>query len=572
MRGPPLRSCPRGAAAAAIGPTGGPPVSAGAPTSCPWAGTRTVGWEAYHCARVLVAQLCAMGWARQKGGGGKGSWDRSYWAGDSWTGAWVGGDADSGRRGGAEGDGWATSAWGSSAWAAAGAGAGASRGAAAQEDSRGSQKGARGKGGKGKEVTGGRGGQKPSDDPNFVRLSEGAVLRGSDRGVEYVVERYVASGTFSRVFRVREVAPAGGGAAAAGASSNAAEGQGMTRRWGPPGAAAAAGGASGGQVFAAKVMHKTDSYIQYTSDAGKEGQLLQKLEEAQKEAGKEVLTMRCLDSFATVDEAGQEYWCLILEWLDASLFDGVRANGNRGLHLSMVRILLRQLLEQLRVLQDLECTHTDIKHKNCCLLDTSHFMVTPEAGGRPSLILAKPLAKFIDYGNAVFEGEAKTHPIHTKQFRAPEVLLNVSGGWGPPSDTWTLGITAAFLVSGQLIFNSHEPPELVRGMVETLGPFPQEFLATAKDSRLRRIAETAAGARAGGAASALAARLGLQDAKPGSPESHCVELLQRMLAPAPRDRIGAAEALAHPFIVMEAPAVPRRPEGTELRQLAGASR
>ena len=40
------------------------------------------------------------------------------------------------------------------------------------------------------------------------------------------------------------------------------------------------------------------------------------------------------------------------EWLDASLFDAVRANRNRGLHLSMVRILLKQLLEQLKVLQE----------------------------------------------------------------------------------------------------------------------------------------------------------------------------------------------------------------------------
>ena len=39
------------------------------------------------------------------------------------------------------------------------------------------------------------------------------------------------------------------------------------------------------------------------------------------------------------------------EWLDASLFDAVKANRSRGLHLSMVRILLRQLLEQLKVLQ-----------------------------------------------------------------------------------------------------------------------------------------------------------------------------------------------------------------------------
>ncbi|CAK0796196.1 unnamed protein product, partial [Prorocentrum cordatum] len=165
-------------------------------------------------------------------------------------------------------------------------------------------------------------------------------LEGSETGLGYVVDAYVASGTFSRVFRVRGAPPA---------------------------------------------------------DAG-----------------------GCFDSFATRDDAGEEYWCLILEWMDASLYDVVRANGNRGLHLSVVRVVLSQLLEQLFVLQELECTHTDIKHKNCCLADTRHFMLPAGKDGGGSMILERPLAKLIDYGSAVFEGDEKTHPIHTKQFRAPE--------------------------------------------------------------------------------------------------------------------------------------------------------
>lgn len=421
-----------------------------------------------------------------------------------------------------------------------------------------SKGGGKAKGGKGKDGSGGgRGGQKPTDDPDFVRLSEGVVLESSEKGVSYTVEAYVASGTFSRVYRVRQ-------STAAPPETSSSSAQAPKRRWG-----ASAGSAAGspGQIYAAKVMRRHDSYIQYSSDACKEGELLQKLEKTQREEGREVLTMRCLDSFPVKDEAGTDYWCLILEWLDASLFDVVKANGNRGLHLSMVRVLLRQLLEQLRVLQEYECTHTDIKHRNCCLADTSYYNVRPEGGGRPMLILANPLAKFIDYGNAVFEGETKTHPIHTKQFRCPEVLLNVTGSWGPPSDTWTSGITAAYLVSGQLIFNSHEPPQLVTGMVEALGPFPEEFLATAKDTRLRRIAEKAAFDLGAKPPFALAARLGIKDARKDTPEQHCVDLLRRMLAPSPADRISAVEALSHPFITSEVPAVPAKPEGAEVQQL-----
>ena len=53
----------------------------------------------------------------------------------------------------------------------------------------------------------------------------------------------------------------------------------------------------------------------------------------------------------TLPRLFEVHWGSLQEWLDASLFDVVRANGNRGLHLSMVRILLRQLVEQLKVLQ-----------------------------------------------------------------------------------------------------------------------------------------------------------------------------------------------------------------------------
>lgn len=417
-------------------------------------------------------------------------------------------------------------------------------------------------GGKGRgKQNAGPGGQKPTDDPDFVRWTEGMRLEGSPTGVSYVVDAYVASGTFSRVFRV----------CAEPSSEPARTGK---RRWAPAGGGAAAGSSAGGggtasaegTVYAAKIMRKHDSYIQYTSNAEKEGELLQRLEKAQSSSGRELLTMRCVDSFATKDTAGVEYWCLILEWLDASLFDLVRANGNQGLHLSMVRAMLAQLLEQLRALQEHDCTHTDIKHKNCCLADTEHYMAPAGSGGRPSLILTRPAAKFIDYGNAVFEGEEKVHPIHTKQFRAPEVLLNAAGGWGPPSDTWTLGVTVAFLVSGQLIFNSHDPGELVNLMVEALGPFPERLLSSAKDGRLRRAAEAAA-QRCSSAQARLGERLGLGGAAPNSPEGRCVDLLQRMLAPDPAERISPAEALRHPFVAAEDPPVPPCPANAELRSL-----
>jgi len=400
--------------------------------------------------------------------------------------------------------------------------------------------------GKGRGGGGGGTGRKPTDDPEFVRWHKGMHWRGSRKGLDYVVDAYVASGTFSRVFRVHAVAANDmqGGLKRRGAESSQSVQDGVE--------------AIGARVFAAKVMRKNDTYIQYTSDAQKEGTLLQKVERAQAAAGKDVLTMCCYDSFATTDDAGREYWCLILEWLGASLFDVVRANRNRGLHLSMVRVMLAQLLEQLKVLREYDCTHTDIKHKNCCLAGTEHFFAPAGVGGSPTLILTRPLAKLIDYGNAVFEGEKKVYPIHTKQFRAPEVLLNLAEDWGPPSDMWTLGVTAAYLVTGRLLFNSHDPGMLVRAMVGAVGPFHPDMLESAKNSRMRRVAKDAA-AQGVNAESQLGVLLGLAAAAPGTPEADCADLLQRMLAPHPAERIGPEAALRHPFIVAAEPEVPEMP-------------
>jgi len=415
---------------------------------------------------------------------------------------------------------------------ARGDGVQAVRGMASERDStarKGKGRNPSGTGGKGK-TKGKTVGEKPTDDPEFVRWSVGMRFVGEKT---YVVDSFVASGTFSRVFLVHPET-------------------GKTRRWKEK--------SHDAQRYAAKVMRENDTYIQYTSNARKEGDILKRLEASQIAQGKEVLTMRCFDSLAVVDEVGEPYWCLVLEWLGASLFDLVRANG-RGLHLSMVRILMEQLLLQLQMLQELHCTHTDIKHKNCCLADTEHFMI-PTSSGRPTLILTNPSVKFIDYGNAVFEGEAKTHPIHTKQFRAPEVLLNVAQGWGPPSDTWTLGVTAAYLVSGQLLFNSHDPCCLVHAMAEALGPFPPALLGSAQDKKVCRAAR-----EGGGTLPQLGSWLGLGEAREGTAEVRCVDLLLRMMALDPAARISAAEALRHPFITACEPAVPSPPPGTEFRVL-----
>ena len=64
-----------------------------------------------------------------------------------------------------------------------------------------------------------------------------------------------------------------------------------------------------------------DSYIQYTSSGPREGDLLQRLE-AQQRNDAAPLTMRCLDSFATKDDAGKAGWGGCLEDHPRTVFNG----------------------------------------------------------------------------------------------------------------------------------------------------------------------------------------------------------------------------------------------------------
>lgn len=60
------------------------------------------------------------------------------------------------------------------------------------------------------------------------------------------------------------------------------------------------------------------------------------------------------------------------------------------------------------------------------------------------------LPAVIDFGGATFDSEYHATTINTRQYRAPEVMLQV--GWGPPSDMWSVACIIMELYVGELLF------------------------------------------------------------------------------------------------------------------------
>lgn len=58
--------------------------------------------------------------------------------------------------------------------------------------------------------------------------------------------------------------------------------------------------------------------------------------------------------------------------------------------------------------------------------------------------------KVIDFGGSTYDNERKASIVNTRQYRAPEVILDL--GWSFPSDGWSAGCIAAELYQGELLF------------------------------------------------------------------------------------------------------------------------
>jgi len=86
----------------------------------------------------------------------------------------------------------------------------------------------------------------------------------------------------------------------------------------------------------------------------------------------------------------------------------------------------------------------------------------------------------IDFGGATFENDHKSSIINTRQYRAPEVILELE--WDISSDLWCLGCIASELYHGELLFATHSNMEHLALIERCIGCFPAKMLTNSKIS------------------------------------------------------------------------------------------
>uniref|UniRef100_A0A8C6LXE6 Protein kinase domain-containing protein n=1 Tax=Nothobranchius furzeri TaxID=105023 RepID=A0A8C6LXE6_NOTFU len=232
--------------------------------------------------------------------------------------------------------------------------------------------------------------------------------------------------------------------------------------------------------------------------------------------------IRFFDSFIYKDHT-----FLVFEHLDVNLNELVKRH-NKILSVAEIRPIAEQLLVSLRALKSIGLTHTDIKPDNMMLVhsDSKPFKV-----------------KLIDFGIAIKTAKiVSTSLMQPKGYRAPEVHLGLPRDEG--IDMWGLGCVLVFLFIGSHLFPLNEY-ESMRLIVKWMG-LPVNSMLENGMGRPNKLHHH------------LKSLNDLVIMKPyfKSPteradENDFINLLRKMLALNPADRIHPEDALKHKFITME---------------------
>jgi dual specificity tyrosine-phosphorylation-regulated kinase 1 len=281
--------------------------------------------------------------------------------------------------------------------------------------------------------------------------------------------------------------------------------------------------------------------------------------------------VRLLDTFVLPTRAT----CLVFELLSLNLYDIIRNTDHQGISLHLVRKFGRQLLQTLEFLR---CAHL-VPQAVDVPQPTNSTFVKPTAGivhcdVKPENILLcstkKAQIRLIDFGSACLSSD---HPaftyVQSRFYRAPEVLLNLP--YSHPVDVWSAACVLAELHTGRPLFPGRSEAEQISLHASVLGSLPPVHMIECSGGgrgllyfKRTPSAYTLNASVCPVIASApLHVTLGVYSGGPGGRRAgeksgHTradyeafYDLLMRMLAYDPSQRLTPAQALAHPFFACD---------------------
>ncbi|OQR84960.1 mitogen-activated protein kinase [Achlya hypogyna] len=187
-----------------------------------------------------------------------------------------------------------------------------------------------------------------------------------------------------------------------------------------------------------------------------------------------------------------------------------------------------QMLAALRYMHSANVLHRDVKPSNV-LINRDCLVKLCDFG------LARGVPQPRDAADAT-EGEALTEYVVTRWYRAPELLL--SSRYSFPIDVWSVGCILVEMFARAALFPGHDHVHQLQLIAATLGsPSAGELGFVTNDKAKRWMTKQ----------TVQAPKDWKKDVVPTAPDA-AVDLMKRLLAFDPTQRITIDAALAHPFL------------------------
>eukprot|EP00293_Proteomonas_sulcata_P006468 CAMPEP_0184322100 /NCGR_PEP_ID=MMETSP1049-20130417/122841_1 /TAXON_ID=77928 /ORGANISM="Proteomonas sulcata, Strain CCMP704" /LENGTH=490 /DNA_ID=CAMNT_0026643123 /DNA_START=486 /DNA_END=1958 /DNA_ORIENTATION=- len=232
--------------------------------------------------------------------------------------------------------------------------------------------------------------------------------------------------------------------------------------------------------------------------------------------------------------------CISMELCGRNLKE-VLADG-RSYSLKDVQSMGQQILGAVKHMHGCGIIHTDIKTDNILLMSDAKD--------------GTPRVKVADLGSATYRNEWHPDLIGTKEYRAPEAVLQI--GWHDAADIWSIGCVLFELYAGKMLFEFEEEEAYLHLVELTLGkPLPALMIKKAWEKRNQHNAKFLKLTKQGHITLTRPIRADLkkidefdgcsQSLDAQMPDGFFRQLLRGMLEPHPGQRFAPKACLESPF-------------------------
>ena len=179
------------------------------------------------------------------------------------------------------------------------------------------------------------------------------------------------------------------------------------------------------------------------------------------------------------EKDGKKYYGFIFELLGLNIYEFTKMNYFMGFNIVQIQQIAKQLLEGIDFIHKINIIHTDLKPENILFVNSDFERIIRFPRNIPNFKRNNLLynnikntdIKIIDFGSAIKEEKNAYGIVNTRQYRAPEVILQCCP-INNKSDIWSIGCILYELYTGELLFPTHNDEEHLNFIQKSCGNFP----------------------------------------------------------------------------------------------------